>query len=395
MSGPVTTDDGIALYVHWPFCLSLCPYCDFNSHVREEIDHGLWRDALVRELEHYAAMVPGRRLTSIFFGGGTPSLMPPETAGAVIARARDLFAHDRDIEITLEANPTSAERAYLASFADAGVNRLSLGIQALEDAALSTLGRTHTADEGHAAISAAGEIFERVSFDLIYSRPGQTPEAWQRELDEAIERARGHLSVYQLTIEAGTPYFLARAKGDLVLPGEADGAAMFEQTQATLEDAGLPAYEVSNHAEPGQESLHNLTYWYYRDYLGVGPGAHGRMTLNGEIHATRQHRVPEIWAKQVIEGGHAARENAVLPRATRIAEMVMMGLRLTGGIEHAEFARRVGALPDDVFAQDTIARLTDAGYLEWGSKSFRATAAGQQRLNAVVDTLLDAQEPID
>jgi len=392
MSG--TADDDIALYVHWPFCLSLCPYCDFNSHVRDEIDQGLWRDALVRELEHYAAQVPGRRLTSIFFGGGTPSLMPPETAGAVIARARALFTTDPGIEITLEANPTSAEGASLAGFADAGINRLSLGIQALDDAALSALGRTHSADEGRATISAAGELFERVSFDLIYGRPGQTPEAWRRELDEAIGLARGHLSVYQLTIEAGTPYFLAQARGDLALPDEADGVAMFEDTQDTLAAAGLPAYEVSNHAEPGQESRHNLTYWYYRDYLGVGPGAHGRMTVDGEIRATRQHRAPEIWAKQVLERGHATRENAVLPRDTKIAEMVMMGLRLTRGISHPEFTRRIGATPDDVFASDAVGRLVDAGYLDWDDSGFRASPAGRQRLNAVVDALLGAQRPV-
>jgi putative oxygen-independent coproporphyrinogen III oxidase len=392
MSG--TADDDIALYVHWPFCLSLCPYCDFNSHVRDEIDQGLWRDALVRELEHHAAQAPGRRLTSIFFGGGTPSMMAPETAGAVIARARALFTTDPGIEITLEANPTSAEGASLAGFADAGINRLSLGIQALDDAALSALGRTHTADEGRATIATANELFERVSFDLIYGRPGQAPEAWRRELDEAIGLARGHLSVYQLTIEAGTPYFLAQARGDLALPDEADGAIMFEDTQDTLAAAGLPAYEVSNHAEPGQESRHNLTYWYYRDYLGVGPGAHGRMTVDGEIRATRQHRAPEIWAKQVLERGHATRENAVLPRDTKIAEMVMMGLRLTRGISNPEFTRRIGATPDDVFASDAVGRLVDAGYLDWDDSGFRASAAGRQRLNAVVDALLGAKRPV-
>ncbi|MEP4378036.1 MAG: radical SAM family heme chaperone HemW [Alphaproteobacteria bacterium] len=380
----------IALYVHWPFCLSLCPYCDFNSHVRDTIDQGAWRDGLLRELEHYAARVPGRRLTSIFFGGGTPSLMPPETARAVIARARELFAPDRDIEITLEANPTSAELASLAGFADAGVNRLSLGVQALDDAALSALGRTHAVADARAAIASAADIFARFSFDLIYARPGQTPEGWMRELEGALALTRGHISVYQLTIEAGTPFFLAQARGDLQLPDEADGAIMFEQTQDVLAAAGLPSYEISNHAAPGQESRHNLTYWHYRDYLGVGPGAHGRITIDGEIRATRQHRAPEIWLKQVLKDGHATRENAVLPRDTRIGELVMMGLRLTAGIDAGEFAQRIGARPDEIFAPAAVERLVGAGYLDWRDDGFNATPAGRQRLNAVVDALLNS-----
>jgi len=382
----------IALYVHWPFCLSLCPYCDFNSHVRETIDQGAWRDALLRELEHYAARVPGRRVTSIFFGGGTPSLMPPATAGAVIARARELFAPEPGIEITLEANPTSVEQTALAGFAEAGVNRLSLGVQALDDAALSALGRTHAVSEARTAIETAAEIFERFSFDLIYARPGQTPDAWLRELDAALALTRGHISVYQLTIEAGTPFFLAQARGDLQLPDEAVGATMFEQTQDALAAAGLPAYEISNHAAPGQESRHNLTYWHYRDYLGVGPGAHGRITLDGQIRATRQHRAPEIWLKRVQEHGHATQENAVLPRATLTAELVMMGLRLTTGIDAGEFARRIGRRPGEIFAPATIDRLVDAGYLDWRDDGFAATPPGRQRLNAVVDALLGSQQ---
>ncbi|MDA0786073.1 MAG: radical SAM family heme chaperone HemW [Proteobacteria bacterium] len=380
----------IALYVHWPFCLSLCPYCDFNSHVRDTIDQGAWRDALLRELEHCAAQIPGRRLTSIFFGGGTPSLMPPETARAVIARARELFVPNVDLEITLEANPTSVEQTALAGFADAGINRLSLGIQALDDAALSALGRTHAVSEARAAIATAADIFDRFSFDLIYARPGQTPDAWMRELDTALSLTRGHLSVYQLTIEAGTPFFLAQARGDLQLPDEADGAAMFEQTQDALAVAGLPAYEISNHAAPGQESRHNLTYWHYRDYLGVGPGAHGRITIDGRILATRQHRAPEIWLKRALETGHATQDDAALPPETLTAELVMMGLRLTAGIDAGEFARRIGKRPGEIFAPATIDRLVDAGYLDWRDDGFNATAAGRQRLNAVVDALLNS-----
>lgn len=382
-------DDDIALYVHWPFCLSLCPYCDFNSHVREAIDQGAWRDGLLRELEHHAARTPNRRLTSIFFGGGTPSLMPPGTAGAVIARARELFVPAPDLEITLEANPTSAERDALADFAAAGVNRLSLGVQALDDAALSALGRTHAAAEARAAIAAAAETFGRFSFDLIYGRPGQTPAAWRHELDAALPLARGHISLYQLTVEPGTPFYLAQARGGLVLPDEAAGAAMFEQTQEALAAAGLPAYEISNHAEPGQESRHNLTYWHYRDYLGVGPGAHGRLHENGEIRALRQHRAPEIWLERTLQAGHATQEDTALPTEVRIAECVMMGLRMTAGIDAATFTRRTGRTPDEAFAPDTVARLVDAGYLDWRTDGFGATQAGRHRLNAVVGALLD------
>ena len=387
--------DDIALYVHWPFCLSLCPYCDFNSHVRETVDQGAWREALLRELEHYAARTPGRRLTSIFFGGGTPSLMPPATAGALIDRARTLFELDPDIEITLEANPTSAESDALARFAEVGINRLSLGVQALDDAALSALGRTHSAAEARATIAAASGIFDRYSFDLIYARPDQTPDQWRRELDEAIELAHGHISAYQLTIEAGTPYFLAQARGDLTLPEEVSGAAMFEQTQHTLAAAGLPAYEISNHAKPGQESRHNLAYWYYRDYVGVGPGAHGRLTEGGKIHATRQHRAPEIWLKKALEAGHATRQDAVLTRDTKIAEMVMMGLRLADGIDATNFRRRIGRSPADIFAPEAIERLVEAGYIEWRDDGFGATREGRQRLNALVDVLLDARRAPD
>ncbi len=380
----------IALYVHWPFCLSLCPYCDFNSHVRDTIDQDAWRDGLLRELEHYAGRVPGRRLTSIFFGGGTPSLMPPETARAIITRARELFTPDTGLEITLEANPTSAEQAALAGFADAGVNRLSLGVQALDDAALSALGRTHAVSEARAAIAAAAETFERFSFDLMYARPGQSPDAWRRELDGALALTRGHISVYQLTIEAGTPFFLAQARGDLQLPDEADGAAMFEQTQDTLAAAGLPAYEISNHAAPGQESRHNLTYWHYRDYLGVGPGAHGRLTVDGQVRATRQHRAPEIWLKRALETGHATQDDAVLPHETLTAELVMMGLRLASGVDAGEFTRRTGKRPDETFDSATIEQLVNAGYLDWRDDGFKATPAGRQRLNAVVDKLLNS-----
>lgn len=384
------SDADIALYVHWPFCLSLCPYCDFNSHVREHVDQGAWREALLRELEHYAALTPGRQLTSIFFGGGTPSLMAPETAGAIVGRARELFTTDSDLEITLEANPTSAETSVLSGFARAGVNRLSLGIQALDDAALAALGRTHSAAEARAAIAMARDLFGRFSFDLIYARPGQTAAAWESELEEAIALTRGHLSVYQLTIEPGTPFFLAQARGALELPPEDDGAAMFEITQTILERAGLPAYEISNHATPGAESRHNLTYWRHRDYLGIGPGAHGRITIDAAVYETRQHRAPEIWLARVQENGHATQTRAPLDRITLIEEVTMMGLRLVEGIDRDAFARRTGMPMDAAFSAGTLAQLEQAGFLESGADHIAATAAGRQRLNAVIAALLNS-----
>ncbi len=382
------TPDDLALYVHWPFCRALCPYCDFNSHVRADVDHARWRDALLAELEHYAVRVPGRRLTSIFFGGGTPSLMAPETACAVIARARELFIPDPDLEITLEANPTSAEAAVLDGFAAAGVNRVSLGVQSLDEAALSALGRTHGTADAREAIAEAQARFPHMSFDLIYARPGQTPEAWEAELADAIGMARGHLSAYQLTIEPGTPFYLAAARGALELPDEDDSTRMFEITQELLDDAGMPAYEISNHAAPGEESRHNLAYWRHRDYLGIGPGAHGRVTSGGTVHATRQHRAPDIWLARVGEHGHATQQDDPLSDQDLVEEVTMMGLRLAEGLNAARFKARTGVHLEDAFEPAARDRLVEAGYLETDSNGLRATAEGRQRLNAVVASLL-------
>lgn len=380
----------IALYVHWPFCLSLCPYCDFNSHVRYDIDHQEWQNALLHELEHYAAQTTDRYLTSIFFGGGTPSLMAPKTAAAIIARAKELFTTEENLEITLEANPTSAESSVLAGFAEAGVNRLSLGIQALDDAALSALGRTHSVEEALASIILSRNMFNHFSFDLIYARPGQTPTAWQKELLSALDLTRGHLSAYQLTIEAGTPFFLAQARGSLNLPGEDDSAAMFDITQRILEDAGMPAYEISNHAQPGHESTHNLSYWRHRDYLGIGPGAHGRITLNNQVHETRQHRAPEIWLERTRTNGHATQRSAALDTKTLVSEVSIMGLRLVEGLNETAFAHRTGITLDQAFSPRVIERLIDAGYLERSPGRMAATFAGRQRLDSVLEALLNS-----
>ncbi|MDH3738381.1 MAG: radical SAM family heme chaperone HemW [Alphaproteobacteria bacterium] len=387
MADVIATPDTLAIYVHWPFCRSLCPYCDFNSHVSDQVDQGLWRAALLSELEHYAQIAGPRRVTSVFFGGGTPSLMAPETAAAVIAAVGHHFTLDESVEITLEANPTSIEATRLAAFADAGVNRVSLGVQSLDDGALKFLGRTHSAEDAIAAIELAADAFERYSFDLIYARPGQSVAQWQRELEHAIGLARGHLSVYQLTIERGTPFYLAQARGDLDVPDDATSATLFETTQAALSAAGLPAYEISNHAAPGHACRHNLAYWQYRDYIGIGPGAHGRITSAGKIHAARQHRAPEIWLRRTGDHGHATQTFEALDPASVISELAVMGLRVDSGIDAANFRARAGVALDTVVDPATSKRLRDGGLIVHDSDGLRATQAGRQRLDAVVAAL--------
>lgn len=378
----------LGLYVHWPFCLSKCPYCDFNSHVRSAIDQPRWRGALVRELKHFADQLPDRRVTSIFFGGGTPSLMAPETVAAVIAAAGDAWALDRDVEITLEANPTSVEAGRFAAYRAAGVNRVSLGVQALDDDALAFLGRTHSAGEAIAALETARHVFARVSFDLIYARPDQTLSQWRSELTSALGQAGEHLSAYQLTVEPATAFHAAWRRGTLVLPQEPRAAELYEATQEILTAAGLPAYEISNHARPGGQCRHNLTYWRYQDYVGVGPGAHGRLTLGGRKWATRQHRAPEAWLTAVTRDGHATRARTPLSQEERLGELIMMGLRVSEGISRAAFDRETGAEPEALLDRARLAALRDAGYLDLDRAGLRATAAGRQRLNAVTGYLL-------
>ncbi len=385
-------DRGFALYVHWPFCLSKCPYCDFNSHVRDTVDHGRWRAALLRELDHFADRTPERTVGSIFFGGGTPSLMEPATVAAVIDRAAARWPLADDVEITLEANPTSAEAQAFAGFAAAGVNRASLGVQALDDAALSFLGRRHSSAEALAAVALAARHFPRYSFDLIYARPGQAVAAWAAELRRALGYAGGHLSVYQLTIEPGTAFHARYASGALVPPDEETQAALYETTQAVLDDAGLPAYEVSNHARPGAESRHNLTYWRYGDYVGIGPGAHGRLTDRRDGApsrlATRTHRAPEIWLDGVERFGHAERPRVAIDRATRLTELLMMGLRLAEGVPHARVHAETGLALADQIDTGALKRLVAGGFVAPDPDRLRATAAGRQRLNAVLAALL-------
>ncbi|HEX8063106.1 MAG TPA: radical SAM family heme chaperone HemW [Allosphingosinicella sp.] len=320
---------GLALYVHWPFCVSKCPYCDFNSHVRESIDQTSWRQALLKDLAWEAEAWPRGPLASIFFGGGTPSLMAPATVAALIEAADRYWGLAADVEITLEANPSSVEAARFADLASAGVNRVSLGLQSLDDSALRFLGRAHDSAEGLAALATAQRCFERVSFDLIYALPGQSEAAWAAELGRALGFGTGHLSLYQLTIEPGTRFAAMAGRGELAARDPDEAASLYELTQAMTEEARVPAYEISNHARPGEESRHNLAYWRYRPYLGVGPGAHGR---RGGL-ATQRHRKPENWLGALERNGHGMVEEIPLSREEQATEALLMGLRLSEGVE--------------------------------------------------------------
>ena len=388
-ASPADAAAPLALYVHWPFCLSKCPYCDFNSHVRESVDQARWRGALLRELDHFAALLPGARVTSVFFGGGTPSLMPPETAAAVLDRAAARWTLAEDAEITLEANPTSTEAARLQDFRAAGVNRVSLGVQALEDDALNFLGRGHDAAEARHAVALAQRIMPRSSFDLIYARPGQTVDAWRAELAEALTLADNHLSLYQLTIEKGTPFWRLEREGAFALPDDDTGRALYDATQATMGAAGFATYEVSNHARGGDACRHNLAYWRYDDYVGIGPGAHGRIRpAGGGRQATRQHAGPESWLAAVERDGHGTAETRALEPDEQGREMLMMGLRLAEGVSEARLGERTGCDPDRVIDRDARACLIDAGYLECRDGRLSATAAGRPLLNSLLVELL-------
>ena len=377
----------LAVYIHWPFCRSKCPYCDFNSHVRDGVDAARWTRALRRDLDHQAELTAGREVASVFFGGGTPSLMPPTTVAELLDGVRSRWAVAPDVEITLEANPNSAEADRFRAFAAAGVNRLSLGVQALDPVALRLLGRAHDVNEAIAAIEHAREIFPRFSFDLIYARLGQSLDAWSRELDEALTIAGEHLSLYQLTIEPGTAFATLARRGELVLPEEESTAAMFEMTQDRLTAAGLPAYEISNHARPGAECRHNLAYWRYQDYVGVGPGAHGRLSRAGAKFATRQYRLPEKWLAAVEATGIGLEETVAIEHDSAIEEMLMMGMRLVEGVSRTRLERIAGRDAETLLGGN-LAHLIEAGFITLDTERLAATAAGRQRLNAVLAALL-------
>lgn len=378
----------IALYVHWPFCLSRCPYCDFNAHVRERIDQGSYARAILRELAFEAERLGRRPLGSIFFGGGTPSLMEPGTASRVIEAAKAAFEAEGGIEITLEANPTSIEIARLRAFREAGVNRVSVGVQALDDAALRFLGREHDSGQARRALETAVAVFPRSSFDLICARPGQSVAAWRAELAEALAYGTEHLSLYQLTIEPGTAFAARHARGELVLPEDDAAAELYDATVETAARAGLGAYEVSNFARPGAESRHNLAYWRYGDYCGIGPGAHGRVSLDGVIHATRKRRAPEAWMEAVERSGHGEQECEALAQGDAAREMLLMGLRLAEGMEEAALARRTGVSFDDAVDRAVLEAAEEEGYLRREAGRVVATTRGRMVLDALLGRLV-------
>ena len=376
------------VYIHWPFCLSKCPYCDFNSHVRDKVDQARWRAALLTEIEHAAASGPHRPVTSVFFGGGTPSLMPPETAAAVIEKICDCWGFAKDTEITTEANPTSVEVDNFRALADVGVNRLSLGVQSLDNTVLEFLGREHSAAEAIEAIEAAATHFERYSFDLIYARPEQTLADWRRELDKALTLAGSHLSLYQLTIERGTPFHGLWHQGRLTPLNEDRAAEMFTETRAWLADVGLPAYETSNHGAPGSECRHNLLYWRYQDYVGIGPGAHGRVTVDGEKFAVERRKLPERWLEAVERDGHGTRNQVALTTKDRLVEMVIMGLRTAEGILDTRFQETAGGSFRTLLNTDALDEFTEEGLIKTDPTCLRVTEAGQLHLDTLIERLL-------
>jgi putative oxygen-independent coproporphyrinogen III oxidase len=378
----------LALYVHWPFCLAKCPYCDFNSHVRDRIDQPRFAAALRRELATEAARLGRRRLTSVFFGGGTPSLMDPSTVAALLDDAARCFEVADDLEITLEANPTSIEAGRLADYRAVGVNRVSIGIQSLDETALRMLGRQHSAKEAVAALALARRLFPRVSFDLIYARPGQDLRAWRAELQAALAIAADHLSLYQLTIEPATQFEALHRQGKIVLPDEDTAAALYDATGEECARAGLLAYEISNYARPGGESRHNLAYWRYLDYAGIGPGAHGRVTVDGSLHATRRHRAPEPWAERVERDGDGLTADEPVAPEERAREALLMGLRLTEGIDLARFAARTGRTMAQSVDAAVLAQCIEEQYLVLTPDRLVATRDGRIRLDSLLASLV-------
>jgi oxygen-independent coproporphyrinogen-3 oxidase len=378
-------NDAFGVYIHWPFCLSKCPYCDFNSHVRHApIDEARYVRAFTSEIEAMAARAPGREVSSIFFGGGTPSLMQPQTIGGILDAIGKHWSTSPTVEVTLEANPTSVDATRFHGYRAAGVNRVSLGVQALDDASLKMLGRLHTAREALDAVAIARSAFDRYSFDLIYARPDQTPREWTDELTYAISEAAEHLSLYQLTIEEGTPFFGLHAAGKLKTPDEATARILYDVTQEVCAKHGLPAYEISNHARPGAECRHNLVYWRGQEYAGIGPGAHGRLDISGIRHALATEKRPEAWLMRVEANGHGIVIDDLLNREERADEFLLMGLRLAEGID----PRRYAALSGRELDAGRITVLREEGAITVDpSGRLRVTQAGFPLLDAVVADL--------
>jgi oxygen-independent coproporphyrinogen-3 oxidase len=373
----------LALYIHWPFCASKCPYCDFNSHVRDRVDQRAWRQALLTELDYEYQLTRDYQLVSIFFGGGTPSLMDPETTAALIEKAKSLWAHDNP-EITLEANPNSVEAGRFAAYAAAGVNRVSIGIQSFDDAELKFLGRLHSADEAQKAIQIAQKNFARVSFDLIYALPDQTPAIWRKKLAFALSLGTEHMSLYQLTIEENTGFAGKYARGEFKLPDEETCAALFDLTQEMTDAAGLPLYEVSNHARPGAESRHNLMYWTYGTYCGIGPGAHGRRNNS----ATRRLKKPETWLAAIQAHRHGIESDELLDPQARAEEALLMGLRLKSGINRALFRQNTGVDIDQILDSGKVAFLQKTGHLVATPDVLVIQPAGMLLINHILGQLI-------
>ncbi len=376
--------DSLALYIHWPFCISKCPYCDFNSHVRETTDQDAWRDALLADMAYEAGQIGGRPLTSIFFGGGTPSLMPPATVAALISAAEAHWGFAPDIEITLEANPSSVEAARFADLAAAGVNRVSLGLQSLDNEVLHLLGRAHDVEEGLGALDVAQRAFSRVSFDLIYALPAQTLSGWEAELRRALSFGTGHLSLYQLTIEPGTRFETLVRTGALTPKDPDEAAEFYELTDALTATAGLPRYEISNHARLGEESRHNLTYWRYGSYAGIGPGAHGR---RGGL-ATVRHKKPENFLNAVARNSHGAQREDALSPAEQAREALLMGLRLREGVDLANIARRTGVAIDALIDADAAQRLSGYGLVIQSGNRITVQPDGMLLLDRILAELV-------
>ena len=375
-----------ALYIHWPFCLKKCPYCDFNSHVRDGVDHEQWKRALLSDMQHEAALAGSEALTSIFFGGGTPSLMPPALVAALLEQAEALWGFAPDIEITLEANPSSVEAANFAELAHAGVNRVSLGLQSLDDRALQFLGRLHSVKESLKALEVAQNAFDRVSFDLIYALPDQTARQWQDQLETALGFGTSHLSLYQLTIEPNTRFATDLRTGAFEPLDDDPAADLFALTQQLTQQAGLPAYEISNHARPGEESRHNLTYWRYQDYCGIGPGAHGRR--GG--HATLRHKKPENWLNTVAVTGNGLKEDRELSVRERASESLLMGLRLQEGIAPDALAQRLALDKAELLDKAKVARLEQLGLMWNSGQRLGVTVQGMVLLDAILAEIVPA-----
>ena len=377
----------LALYIHWPFCVSKCPYCDFNSHVRDTVDDAAWCAALLADMAHEATLTPGRKLTSIFFGGGTPSLIPPSTVAALIEAAERHWGFADDIEITLEANPSSVEAARFVDLAAAGVNRVSLGLQSLDDAALAFLGRAHSVAESLDALTIAQRHFGRVNIDLIYARPEQSASQWETELQRALSFGTDHMSLYQLTIEPGTRFETLVRTGHFVPADDDDAATLYELTGQMTSTAGIPAYEISNHARPGSESRHNLSYWRYDDYIGIGPGAHGRR-LNA---ATQRHKKPENFLSAVERNAHGISSEEHLDAATRATESLLMGLRLAEGISLTRLSERTGIAADKLLDIEAVDKIEALGLITRNADHVTVTPQGMPLLDAILPQIVNVE----